>query len=111
MIDPAQLETELRRELNRLAKWRSIFAGWQLGTRKDSEREQLLMLRVEASALTGLLIKKGVISQQEFQAALIDETRQYQLDLEKRFPGVRAQDYGLQINPQVFAQTTKGWKP
>jgi hypothetical protein len=50
--------------LNRVAKWRGLFAGWQLGTRPKGDpecdavrdhREITILLRVEASALTRLL--------------------------------------------------------
>jgi hypothetical protein len=49
--------------LNRLAKWRAVLAGWQLGTRPkgDSEcdavrdqRELLLILRAEVNAISAL---------------------------------------------------------
>ena len=51
--------------LNRLCKWRAIFAGWQLGTRAKGDpesdavrdhREVTILLRAEASAMTGLLL-------------------------------------------------------
>ncbi len=59
------------RALNRLAKWRNHFAGWQLGTRMrgDAEyeavrdhREVTILLRAEQSAMAGLLLRKGVIT-------------------------------------------------
>lgn len=54
------LEERLLAALNKLAKWRSVFAGWQLGTRlkEDPEcqavkdhREVTILLRAEVSAL------------------------------------------------------------
>lgn len=63
-----------RQALERLAKWRVLFAGWQLGTRSKGDpeadavrdlQEARLMLRTEVTALTGLLLTKGVITEQE----------------------------------------------
>ena len=59
--------------LNRVAKWRTLFAGWQLGTRPKGDpesdavrdhREITILLRVEQSAIIGLLIRKGIINPQ-----------------------------------------------
>lgn len=53
--------------LNKLTKWRMVFAGWQLGTRPKGDpecdavrdhREATMIQRVEISALSRLLIKK-----------------------------------------------------
>jgi hypothetical protein len=80
--------------LNKLAKWRTVFAAWQLGTSADGEcravkdhREVTIFMRAELSALTGLLIKKGVITQQQFEAALVSEAGQLDHDYEEKFPG------------------------
>lgn len=60
--------------LNRLCKWRSILAGWQLGTRADTDpecqavrdhREVTLLLRAEVNALTQLLVCGGVFTEEE----------------------------------------------
>jgi hypothetical protein len=68
--------------LNKLAKWRNVFAAWQLGTRTSADgecravkdhREVTILMRAEISALTGLLIKKSVITQPQFEAALVSE--------------------------------------
>ena len=108
------------RALNRLAKWRTVFAGWQLGTRPDTDpecravrdhREATLILRVEQTAVVDLLIRKGVISQAEFEAAVEREAVQYERDLQERFPGFTATDTGLTIDPVKAAETMKGWKP
>lgn len=54
--------------MNKLAKWRSIFAGWQLGTRAKGDpesdavrdhREATILLRAEVNALTACLIEGG----------------------------------------------------
>jgi hypothetical protein len=73
--------------------------------------ESRLMLRVEVTALAGLLIKKGIIDKEEFQEALTVECEQYNLILEKRFPGFRATENGMVIFDTAKAtETTKGWK-
>lgn len=82
--------------LNKLAKWRNVFASWQLGTRLSDDgearavkdhRELTILMRAELSALTGLLIKKGVITQAGFETALISEAGQLDKDYERKFPG------------------------
>lgn len=106
--------------LNRLAKWRSVFAGWQLGTRKlgDAEcdavrdhRELSLMLRIEVSALAALLAQKGIIAAEEFGAQLITEAEHMHSTLEQRFPGFKATEIGMSIDPAKAAETMKGWRP
>jgi hypothetical protein len=108
-----------RRSLERLSKWRSLFAGWQLGTRAvgDPEsdavrdhREATIIQRAELSALTALLVKKGVFTAEEFSTTLAREADQLSQDYERRFPGVTATDIGLQIDHRA-AQTMKGWLP
>lgn len=106
--------------LNRLTKWRAVFAGWQLGTRAKGDpecdavrdhREVTISLRAEASALTALLVEKGVITLEEFQQALIDEAQQLDKDYERRFPGIRSTDIGIQFNVKDASETMRGWKP
>src|SRR5690348_16102379 len=67
------------RALNRIAKWRSLLSGWQLGTRPlgDREcdavrdhREVSIMQHVEISALRQILVGKDAFSQEEFNAAM-----------------------------------------
>lgn len=106
--------------LQRLTKWRAVFAGWQLGTRSDSDaeakavkdhREITILLRAEVSTLTGLLIEKGVFTAEELDAALGKEAELLSADYSRRFPGFVAEDYGMSVDPQLARQTTKGWKP
>jgi hypothetical protein len=108
--------------LNRVAKWRTLFTGWQLGTRPKGEpesdavrdhREVTILLRVEGSALIELLVRKGVITAKEWEAALEREANQLNSDYERRFPGVTAADHGLVMDPRKIdaAGWMKGWKP
>ncbi len=97
--------------VQRLAKWRTIFTGWQLGTRPKGDpeadavrdhREVTIILRAEVTALTGLLIEKGVFSADEYAAALDAEAILLSQDYEKRFPGVTAADDGLHIDTRAL---------
>ena len=111
----------LDRALQKVAKWRLLFVGWQLGTRPDTDpesqavrdhRDLSLMLRIEMNALTGLLLKKGIFTEQEWRDALEAEAEQYDKDLEKRFPGVRSTENGLTFYDLNQVMTwQKGWKP
>jgi hypothetical protein len=107
--------------LNRVTKWRSIFAGWQLGTRAKGDpesdavrdhRELTILLRVELTALAGLLIKKGVFTAEEFEAALAKEADWLDLAFARKFPGLRATDDGIEIYDTAKAHhTMRGWRP
>ena len=110
------------RALNRVAKWRTLFAGWQLGTRPKGDpetdavrdhREVTILLRAEGSALIGLLVAKGLISAEEWDAALEKEADMLSADYARRFPGVTATDNGLVMEPRKIdaAGWMKGWKP
>lgn len=115
--DPlALVRTMCDSALNRLAKWRGLLAGWQLGTRPlgDPEsdavrhhREGTLLLRAEATALVSLLIEHGVFTEEEW----LERLRKAALDLEstyqRNFPGVKATDEGLSYDlPAIRAA---GW--
>lgn len=112
------LQTKCDRALQRLTKWRTVFTGWQLGTRAkgDAEsdavrdhRELTILLRAEVSALTALLAEKGVFTQKEWLTHLAREAEELERAYQERFPGCKAVDDGLQIDVAVFQQTTRGW--
>jgi len=105
--------------LNKLTKWRAVFAGWQLGTRSDSDpeckavkdhREVTILLRVENTALLRLLVEKGIFTTEEFQQATIDEAELLNKDYEARFPGIKATDIGMQYDKRA-GETMRHWKP
>jgi len=82
--------------LHRISKWRTFFAKWQLGTQKqnDSEfaairdhREVTMLLRIEMNAFSRLLLKKGMISQEEFEETITNEAILLDRDYAQRFPG------------------------
>jgi hypothetical protein len=106
--------------LNRVAKWRGLLAGWQLGTRPKGDpesdavrdhREVTILLRVESSAIIGLLVRKGVITHQEWEAQLEEEADELSKAYERKFPGARATDYGLVIDARKAQGWMKDWKP
>jgi len=105
--------------LNILAKWRVLFTGWQLGTRVKGDpegdavrdhREVTILLRAESSALVALLLRKGVITQDEWFKALETEAEALCRDYERNFPGVTAHENGLTMDKRTLPWM-KGWKP
>lgn len=102
--------------MNKLCKWRSVFVGWMIGTKRGDEpgvqayRDAVdfrLAARVELNALSTLLIEKGVFTREEFTAQVAIEAGLYDTQLEKLFPGYRTTDEGLSIDPRVAAETNK----
>jgi hypothetical protein len=114
-----QLAKHADRVLQRLCKWRTLFAGWQLGTRTGDDpeakavkdhREVTILLRAEVTALTGLMINKGLFTAREFTEALTDEAEKLDRDFTARFPGVRSDDDGLVFDQRAI-ETMRGWRP
>ena len=108
--------------LNRVAKWRTLFTGWQLGTRPKGDpesdavrdhREITILLRVEGSALISLLLAKGLITPGEWETALAQEANLLNTGYERRFPGVKATGSGLVMDTRKIeaAGWMKGWRP
>jgi hypothetical protein len=58
----------------------------------------------------GLLIEKGVFTQDEWWAALEREAILLNADYERRFPGVHAFEDGLHIDKRALPWM-KGWRP
>jgi hypothetical protein len=106
--------------LNRLTKWRTIFAGWQLGTRAKGDpesdavrdhREVTILLRAEVSALSKILLDKGVMTEEDFQHGMIEEAEMLSKDYEKKFPGCKATDIGIQMDVSKVKEYMKDWRP
>lgn len=106
--------------VNRLAKWRTIFCGWQLGTRsiKDPEAqavrntaEMLLIQRAELNAVIALLVKKNKITPEELTLQVAHEANHLSASLENKFPGCKATDEGMSIDVQVANTYMKDWRP
>lgn len=106
--------------LQKLCKWRSVFAGWQLGTRsiKDAEcqavrdhREVTMLLRAEVNALTTLLVDKGCFTAAEFTKQVGIEAELLDKAFEKRFPGISTTLVGVEYQAPACIETMKDWKP
>lgn len=120
--EPHSSSARVRRALNRLGKWRTLLAGWQLGTRVDTDpecaavkdtRELLLVMRAELTALIGLLIESNLFTLADFQNAVADEADMLSESMTARFPGVVATDTGLTMDPSVVTvwMAERNWKP
>jgi hypothetical protein len=105
--------------LNKLAKWRSVFASWQLGTRPHDDpecqavrdhREVTMLLRAEVNALTMLLLKHGVFTEEELKTQVDDEAEHLNAKYEKRFPGFTATATGMTVDLALAKETVKGWR-
>lgn len=102
--------------LNKVAKWRNVFASWQLGTRSDTDgecralkdhRELTIMLRVEVNALSGLLIAKGVFTNEEWVNRLVAEAKLLDQEYERRFPGFSTEQDGVHMKLPDAVETMR----
>lgn len=118
-MSTGDLQARADAALNKLCKWRSVFAGWQLGTRLDGDaeckavrdhREVTILLRTEVNALAGLLIAKGVFTAEEFTERVVDEAQALDAAYEDKFPGMRSTEHGIVYDSRA-ADTMKGWRP
>jgi hypothetical protein len=114
------LREELEAALNKLAKWRSVFTGWQLGTRAigDAEadalrdhREATILLRAELTAVLQILVRKEICTEDEWMQTLLDEVRRLDRDYERLFPGFKATAEGMDIDLAIAKDTMAGWPP
>jgi hypothetical protein len=112
-LDPSQRSAAA---FNRLAKWRAWFAGWHLGTQPSSHGptrafrnlyESTLIMRAELSAMSQILISKGVYTLDEWREAAAGEADRLSELLTDKFPGVRATDDGLSMAPHIAAATMR----
>jgi hypothetical protein len=101
---------------NKLCKWRSVLAGWMIGSKPKTAPgvqgyrhliDRTLLLRAEIDALCGLLLRKGVITAAEFDATLAESALAYDQMLEHQFPGYRTTMDGVSVNPQIAAETNR----
>ena len=113
-------QRDLIRQLNKLAKWRQVFAGWQLGTRSDrnaecaavrDHREATILMRAELTALIHVLQRQGVFTAEEYQTALAEEAALLDRAYELKFPGIRTSDDGVVYQLPEAVQTMQDWLP
>lgn len=109
-------DQSLMSALEKLCKWRKFFASWQLGTTLDGDgeykavanhRELSILMRAELTALTGLLVRKGVFTQAEFRDALEAEAKQLDHDYEENYPGWRSTPHGMHMKMPEAGETMR----
>lgn len=114
------LAKKVQNAMNRIAKWRNIYAGWQLGTRSDQDPEaqavrdmfdKFIALRVEVNALLTLMTEKKVFSADEFGETLLMEIQLYDEMLMRRWPGAEATDAGMKFDIQKVQPWMSRFKP
>ena len=103
--------------LNKLCKWRLIYAGWHNGTQSISEpgvqamrdlHEKLLIQRVEITALATLMLEKGVFTAEEFQAKVESEAEILDATLSDFFAGFETIPNGIRIlDAEIAAETQR----
>jgi hypothetical protein len=110
---------KVRGALEKLCKWRTLFTGWQLGTRPKGDpesdavrdhREVTILMRAELNAVTAALCDSIPGFWENFQAHLLVEAELLDGAYEEKFPGVRATPEGLVLDARA-AETMKGWRP
>lgn len=109
-------DKSLRDALEKLAKWRKFFASWQVGTVPAADgrykavadhRELSILMRAEMTAVTGLLVRKGIFTQEQFADALERAAKQLDHDYEESYPGWRSLPDGLSMKLPEAAETMK----
>jgi hypothetical protein len=112
--------TTIEQAFNKLAKWRSVLTGWQLGSRSKNDpeamavrdhREVSIFLRAEVNAITAILLKKGIVTQEELEKQMVEEAIHLDLMFERKFPGFTSTDTGMIMSMPDVANTMKGWRP
>ena len=108
--------------LEKLCKWRSVFASWQLGTRLNTDdecnalkdhREVTILLRAEVNALTKVLLDKGIVTEDEWNNAVTEEAVYLDTRYEQKFPGFSTSLTGVDMDVARVRETMKrmNWKP
>lgn len=108
--------------MNRLAMWRTVLVGWQLGTRPKGDpesdavadlRDQSLAMRAELNALLNLLIAHGAVDPEHMAKHLEESADALSGLYGVKFPGITATDHGLDMDVVKVAEWMKarGWKP
>jgi hypothetical protein len=102
--------------LNKLCKWRRFFASWQIGTTRAGDgpyravahhRELSILLRTEVTALTALMIRKGVFTQEELQDALEAEAELLDQDYGRSYPGWSSTPDGMSMQMPQAGETMR----
>lgn len=104
--------TEAMRKLNKVGKWRSILVGRILGTKPADDpptmgmrdlMDKMVILRVEVSTVTRLLIEKGLVTPDDWFRVMGEEAEALDKMYEAEWPGIHTTDQGVTItNPEGF---------
>lgn len=109
------LQNQYAKLLAKVTKWKLIFSQWQIGTRDDvngenraiqDHRENAIKTQIELGGLIELLIEKHIIRREDLLEEQIEVASRLNQSLEAKFPGARATDDGMEIQPEAF-QVTK----
>jgi len=74
--------------------------------------EVTILMRAEITALTKILLDKKVCSIEDLQQAFIVEMERLDSAYERKFPGMRTTDYGVDYYDLPLAKKTmEGWRP
>lgn len=118
----ADLVARLREAQEKLGKWRGLYAGWWFGTRPNSDPQagaardnfdRTIMLRCEVTALTRILLEKGLATQEDLQRAVLEEVQEMDRMLERSWPGFHTSQTGLEMDLLKAAETmrNRGFRP
>lgn len=104
--------------MNRVCKWRIVFASKWLGTRSANDpvaqsvkdfAEARILQRIEVTALVSLLTEKGVFTTKEFEDKCIIEAEFLDSAFEARFPGFKSGPAGMIVETAKAVVTAQGW--
>lgn len=104
--------------MQRVVRWHTVLTGRVLGSRLEDDPQckgyrdifdKMILLRVEVTALTGLLLDKGIFTLDEFMEKCRTEAEELDKAYQLSFPGVRTILNGIVIEPSVFVETARGW--
>jgi hypothetical protein len=105
--------------LNKVCHWGMLLAGRIGGTlRAEDPRskgyrdlfQKYIALRTEVSALTHVLVKRRIITTDEFARQIIVEATELDKIYEAQFPGFITTDDGLEIvDVEKASAVMKGW--
>lgn len=114
--DVEEVAAKMHRSANILAKWRSVFTGWHLGTRSTDDGqtkamrdlyEKVLLMRAELNGVTRILVDKGVVTQVELTEIFGEEYAFYAEQLAGFFDGMEATEQGIAMDPGRAAETMR----
>lgn len=104
------------RSADKLAKWRTVYTGWLLGTRAHEDPESryhrnrnelLLLMRAELSAVTRLISELPGVTREHILTVMAEEYEALDSSLEEFFPGYSSRPDGMSIKLPEAAETMR----